>query len=146
MLKGVPTYGEYGMSRLNSILGKAKWHAAITFSLVLTCSSSWVMAETGIGASERGAEIYRNQCLRCHGEKLDGHGPASQYLKNYPTDLQTLSSTMKSDWELLTIVSYGVLFSPMHSYRDVLSEQDIQDIVAYIRTDFPFRPLRPLSR
>jgi mono/diheme cytochrome c family protein len=48
---------------------------------------------------------------------------------------------MKSDWELLVTVSHGVMFSPMHGYRDVLSEQDIRDVVSYIRTEAPFKPV-----
>jgi len=29
----------------------------------------------------------------------------------------------------------------MHGFRDVLSEQDIKDVLIYIRTEAPFKPL-----
>ena len=126
------------MPHLNS---QMKRSAVIVFSLAMICFTSWGMAETGIGNPKRGAEIYRSQCVRCHGEKLDGHGPESQYLKILPADLQSLSSRIKSDWELLVIISHGVMFTPMHGYRDLLSEQDIKDILSYIRTEAPFKPI-----
>ena len=130
------------MSRLKSILGQPKRSAAIVFFLTIICSSSWAIAETGVANPKRGGEIYRSQCLTCHGENLNGQGPRSQYLKILPADLQSLSSRLKSDFELLVIIGHGVIFTPMHDYRDVLSEQDIRDLVAYIRTYSPFKPLQ----
>lgn len=117
--------------------------AATAAVLAVFCSSSWVVAESGLGMGnpKRGAQIYKELCLRCHGEKLDGHGPEAQYLKIAPADLQSLSSRLKSDWELLVVISHGVMFTPMHGYRDLLSEQDMKDILSYIRMEAPFKPL-----
>ena len=86
-----------------------------------------------------GAKIYQQLCLRCHGEKLDGRGPEAQYLKVMPADLQSTSSRTKSDWELLIIVAHGVMYTPMHGFRDVLTEQDIKDVLSFIRVEAPFR-------
>lgn len=120
---------------------KAPRYAGVLLALAVVCSGSWVIAETGAGNPKRGGEIYRNLCLRCHGDKLDGHGPDAQYLKIAPADLQSLSSRLKSDWELLVIISHGVMFTSMHGYRDLLSEQDMKDVLSYIRMEAPFKPL-----
>jgi len=114
---------------------------AIVTSLVVLSSISWVIAEVTAGSPKRGGDIYRALCLRCHGEQLDGHGPEAQYLKIAPANLQSLSSRLKSDWELLVILSNGVMFTPMHGYRDQLLEQDMKDILSYIRIQAPFKPL-----
>lgn len=113
----------------------------VLFTVVLICSASWVLAQVGDGNPKRGSEIYRNLCVRCHGEKLDGHGPEAQYLKITPANLQSLSSRIKSDWELLVLLSNGVMFTPMHGYRDILTERDMKDVLSYIRTEAPFKPL-----
>jgi mono/diheme cytochrome c family protein len=115
--------------------------AGILVSLISIASTSSVIADVRGANPKRGAEIYRGLCLRCHGEKLDGHGPEAQYLKVSPADLQSLSSRLKSDWELFVVLSHGVMFTPMHGYRDILSEQDMKDILSYIRMEAPFTPL-----
>ena len=110
-------------------------------TLIVLFSASWGIAEILSGNPKHGAKIYQQLCLRCHGEKLDGRGPEAQDLKTMPTDLQSASSRTKSDWELLVIVAHGVMFTPMHGFRDKLSEQDIKDVLSYIRTKAPFRPI-----
>jgi mono/diheme cytochrome c family protein len=110
-------------------------------TLIVLFSTSWGIAEILSGNPKHGARIYQQLCLRCHGEKLDGRGPEAQDLKAMPTDLQSASSRTKSDWELLVIVAHGVMFTPMHGFRDKLSEQDIKDVLSYIRTEAPFRPI-----
>lgn len=108
--------------------------------LVIFCAS-WAIAQVPSGNPKHGEKIYQQLCLRCHGEKLDGRGPEAQYLKVAPADLQSTSSRVKSDWELLVIVAHGVMFTPMHGFRDVLTEQDIKDVVSYIRVEAPFKPV-----
>lgn len=115
--------------------------AAVSAACLMVFSSSWVVAEIGTSSPVRGKAIYEQLCLRCHGPKLDGHGPDAQYLKTPPADLQSLSSRTKSDWELLVIISHGIMFTPMHGFRDILSEQDMKDVLSYLRTEAPFKPL-----
>lgn len=38
-------------------------------------------------------------------------------------------------------ISQGVLFSPMHGWRDRLSEQEMRDVLSYIRSFAPFLPV-----
>ncbi|HET8760017.1 MAG TPA: c-type cytochrome [Nitrospiria bacterium] len=73
--------------------------------LVLLVAGPAGNAETGFGNPKRGKQIYEQLCARCHGMKLDGHGPEAPSLRSAPADLQSLSSRTKSDWELLVIIS-----------------------------------------
>ena len=114
---------------------------SVFLSIILVSSASWVVADIGHGNVKRGSDIYRTLCLRCHGEKLDGHGPDAQDLKMAPANLRSLSSRMKSDWELLIVLGNGVMFTPMHGFRDLLTEQDMKDVLSYIRSEAPFKPL-----
>ena len=114
---------------------------AVAVTLLVIFSSSLVIAQNGMGNPKRGKNIYERLCLRCHGEKLDGRGPEAQFLKIAPADLQSLSSRIKNDWELLVIIGHGVMFTPMHGFRDLLSEQEMKDVLSYIRMEAPFKPL-----
>lgn len=120
------------------------WRAlAITLvaGLLLVFLSPSGHAENGFGNPKRGQHIYERLCVRCHGAKMDGRGPDAPSLRSAPADLQSLSSRTKSDWELLIIISYGVMYTPMHGYRDLLTEQDIKDVLSFIRMEAPFKPL-----
>ena len=108
----------------------------IVVMFVFLCSS-WVAAQVSVGNPKRGEAIYEKNCLRCHGPKLEGDGPDGQYLIVPPANLRSIEVRLKSDWELLITIAHGVLFSPMHGWRDRLTEQDIMDVLAYIRMMAP---------
>ena len=53
-------------------------------------------------------------------------------------DFHSLKSRLKTNAEWLLAIKQGVLFSPMHGWSDRLSEQQIRDVLSYIRTFAPF--------
>ncbi|HET7909399.1 MAG TPA: cytochrome c [Nitrospira sp.] len=101
-------------------------------------AASVAAAQSARGNPKAGQAIYSQHCLRCHGEKLDGNGPEAQDLIVQPADLTSNRSRMKSDWELLVPLTNGVLFTPMHSYRGKLSDEQMLDVLSYIRSVVPF--------
>jgi cytochrome c oxidase cbb3-type subunit 3 len=68
---------------------------------------------------------------------LDGNGPDSEDLIVRPADLQSRVTRSKTDWELLVAISNGVLFSPMHGFRGKLTDEQILDVLSYIRAMSP---------
>jgi cytochrome c oxidase cbb3-type subunit 3 len=104
--------------------------------LVMGCSS-WVAAQSVRGNPQAGQMVYEKNCLRCHGAQLDGKGPDSQDLIVRPSNLQSPITRSKTDWELLVAISNGVLFSPMHSFRGKLTDQQLLDVLSYIRAVSP---------
>lgn len=109
--------------------------AALPLALILvSISTSVVLAQVIRGDAKAGQAAYEQQCLRCHGAKLDGNGPDSKDLVIPPANLQSQKSRSKTDWELLIAISNGVLFSPMHSFRGKLTDQQILDVLSYIRS------------
>lgn len=101
--------------------------------VLLSVFSSVVFARAIRGDSKAGQGVYERQCLRCHGAQLDGNGPESQDLIVQPADLRSQISRSKTDWELLVAISNGVLFSPMHSFRGKLTDEQMLDVLSYIR-------------
>ena len=118
-----------------------RWNVSIITALILIGSTSGVVAQNSSGSPKKGQAIYERLCLRCHGEKLDGKGEEAKFLTVRPADLNSLSSRIRSDWELLVIISNGVMFTPMHGFRDVLNEAETRDVMSYIRMIAPFKPI-----
>jgi len=110
----------------------------LTLTMILmSVSISVVSAQVIRGDAKAGQGVYEQQCLRCHGAKLDGNGPDSQDLIVRPANLRSQISRSKTDWELLVAISNGVLFSPMHSFRGKLTDQQMLDVLSYIRSMSP---------
>lgn len=76
------------------------------------------------GSSERGEALYRSKCFGCHvPEARVGPSPASTDFKVRYTE----------DGTILASVRGGRAPMPAFS-EDMLSDQDLADIIAYIRT------------
>ena len=103
----------------------------------IVLGSSLAIGQTVRGNPKEGQAVYEKNCLRCHGSQLDGKGPDSQDLIVRPANLQSSIVRSKTDWELLVTISNGVLFSPMHSFRGKLTDQQMLDVLSYIRAVTP---------
>jgi mono/diheme cytochrome c family protein len=106
--------------------------------LVIVLAASWVHAQTTRGNPQAGQSVYQQQCLRCHGKQLDGNGPDSRDLIVRPANLLSQASRAKTDWELLVTIANGALFTPMHEFRGKLTDQQMLDVLSYIRNVAPF--------
>jgi mono/diheme cytochrome c family protein len=81
----------------------------------------------------RGKTLYARHCLECHGSGGRGDGPAAASLKIPAADFHRFRSFLKSDEELLRTIEHGIVFSPMHSWRGQLTDEEMQDVLAYVR-------------
>ncbi len=95
--------------------------------------SSWVAAQNEMPNVIRGEAIYQERCLRCHGVTGDGKGPDSKSLIVPPANFQSAQSQLKPEWEMLSIISHGIIFSPMHGWQGRLSEEEMLDVLSYVR-------------
>ncbi len=78
--------------------------------------------------------------MECHGRTADGSGPVEYFLAIRPADLLSVESRMKSDTEVFTIIKEGIRFDEIHGWEEALSDQDIHDVLSYIRTLAPPLP------
>lgn len=98
------------------------------FAWVLMISGLVVLgaAAQGGGDPERGAELYLENCAMCHGE--GGRGRAGANLEAFPG--------VQVDATLQQVIRQGVSGTAMPAwgvdYGGPLSEQDVQDIAAYL--------------
>jgi mono/diheme cytochrome c family protein len=125
------------MSRTNILRASQKricaWRILIVAGVFLLGHAN-VQADT-----ERGKRLYRENCAPCHGESGKGDGPGSQSLPVRPAD-HSDRAAMKSRTDAFlrdVIVKGGSamgLSSFMPAWKGILKDNEIQDLVAYIRS------------
>jgi mono/diheme cytochrome c family protein len=69
--------------------------------------------------------------MSCHGENAEGNGPAATVLTPKPANLKKMSGT-HSDGEFAWKIENGR--GPMPAWKNILSENQIWDIVNYIQS------------
>ena len=112
--------------------------ALIIFLLFIVSAASWGTARSDGGRMRVGAVIYEEDCARCHGLNGKGNGPDGKILIVPPANFQSRRSRSKTDFELFTTIAYGVAYSPMHGWRGRLSDEEILEVIGYIRDMAPF--------
>lgn len=98
----------------------------------------WTMAIQGMASNsdaEKGKRIYMNLCARCHG--LEGKGDG--YTKFTPpvADLTSSKVQGKLNIQLFRTVHEGKPNTAMGAWKVALSDQEIWDVLAYVRTLAP---------
>jgi mono/diheme cytochrome c family protein len=84
------------------------------------------------GDPAKGKLIYETNCSTCHGARGKGDGLLSAALTPPPPDLTSPKAKAKSDQDLLTVIRDGRVVMP--AWKSRLNEQDIQNVLAYIRS------------
>ena len=109
--------------------------------VMVVMTGSLALAQSLPGGQKNGERIFQQHCVGCHGTSGDGLGPDIKELIVPPANFRALKSRTKTDMELYLAIKQGVLFSPMHGWADRLSDQEIREVVNYIRSLAPFNPL-----
>lgn len=108
--------------------------------------------QPGVPGGHPGRAVYERHCATCHGAegRADGPGAAALPIKPPPfTDGRLLNPL--TDEFLATVIRDGAaavgLAPQMPAFGRLLTEREIRDVIAYIRTmaDPPYRP-RPSPR
>ena len=97
-----------------------------------------VTADNPIPASAdslaRGGDLYATNCARCHGAEFDGTGPDASTLPVSPADL-VLHFPQHSDGQHFAVISNGRPASGMPAWEGVLTEDDIWNVINYLRAE-----------
>jgi len=110
--------------------------------------SSWALAETKLGHSPEpgiptGHLLYNQHCLRCHGVALDGKGPDAASLKVPPANFHLYLSRLKDDADLKKTIKEGKQFLGMHNWEDTFNDEQVRDLILYIRSAAPPVKVKP---
>lgn len=110
--------------------------------LMIVASASFA-AETRSGNLKSGKAPYQQHCLRCHGARLDGKGPDGAKLRVSLTDFHKYLSRVKGDLELEVTIRRGRKLTAMHEWDSLLADQQVSDLIAYIRSAVPHIEVKP---
>jgi len=91
-----------------------------------------ISAATKEGDSVSGREIYVNTCIRCHG--IDGKGAQGINLVPPPADLSLPAVQGRLDGTLFRRIHEGKPNTAMGAWKHTLSDDEIWDVLAYVRT------------
>ena len=87
----------------------------------------------GPEAAAAGAEAFNSSCKSCHGPAGHGDGPASESLNPQPKNLAELHPLVGDDY-LFWRIAEGKSGTAMISWRGILTDEQIWQLVAFIRT------------
>lgn len=79
-----------------------------------------------------GKRIYTELCQQCHG--IDGRGAGAIQLNPPPADLTSSDVQDKLDAGLFKSIHEGRKNTAMGTWKYALSDEEIRDVIAYIRT------------
>lgn len=81
---------------------------------------------------EEGLELYRKNCLTCHGAEGKGNGPAVEFIETRPRDLTAPEITRQAtDGEIFWKITEGR--KPMPPFKKKLSDDERWKLVHYVR-------------
>ncbi len=91
---------------------------------------------------EEGRRLYRALCAGCHGRSGDGQGPVADSLTIAPRDLtraeyrfrSTPSGSLPTRADLIRTLELGLPGTPMPSWGEQLSRQQMSSVVLYVET------------
>jgi mono/diheme cytochrome c family protein len=86
----------------------------------------------GVGDPVKGREIYINNCMRCHG--TDGKGSPGVSLVPPPADLGSDAVQSRFTSTLFRSIHGGKPNTAMGAWKHALSDDDIWDVLDYVRT------------
>ena len=87
----------------------------------------------GADAATAGAEVFKTNCAACHGDAGHGDGPAGAALDPAPKNLAELQTRAGDDY-LFWRVNTGKEGTAMVAWKGVLTEEQIWQVIAFVRT------------
>ncbi len=89
----------------------------------------------GAGPSAAGDEVYLTHCAECHGDSGEGNGFAADDLP-IPIMPSDFTRELLSEEATLRVLRQGVEGTSMAPWGDRLSDQEIEEVAAYVRSLF----------
>ncbi|MDE3118552.1 MAG: cytochrome c [Nitrospirota bacterium] len=112
----------------------------LCLTTVLLLTAGRASAAPPVGIPEQGRPIFEARCASCHGPQGRGDGPQAPFLSPRPASLISAGTSVKTDAELLAVITNGKPRTSMPAWNGLLTEQERRDVLAYIRTLVRFHP------
>jgi mono/diheme cytochrome c family protein len=102
-------------------------------------AAAWVVGFTAGSASAQGADIYKKECAKCHGDSGAGDGAMGKKLKDKPSDWTKGGGGLKDldDAKITEAIKKGggaVGKSKAMPAYPKLSDDDVKAVVAHVKS------------
>jgi mono/diheme cytochrome c family protein len=102
--------------------------------------------QTGTPAeTASGAQLYSTNCAACHRDNGTGGKVVVDGKQLDPDDLTTKKMKSFTDEKLVNYVRDGVEDEGMPAFKEKLSDQEIKEVVKYVREELQKMPQTPAS-
>ena len=118
--------------QLNQRLSGVIWSVFLSAMAIMLQAAGSVATETG--NDHKGKAVYERTCAACHGPQGRGDSQMGKMLVPPAADLTSPAIRKKSDAEILQVLANGKPPSAMPAFKGQLSEQEMRDTIAYLRT------------
>lgn len=113
--------------------GAFRWNVILLIAIVLGGMTSPLAGRAAsAGDPTRGKAHFKEYCAVCHGASGLGDGPMAKATSPPAPKLTSPEVRNKTDQDLLTVIAEGKN-TAMPAWRGLLTDQDLLDIVAYVR-------------
>ncbi|MBI2061901.1 MAG: c-type cytochrome [Nitrospirae bacterium] len=143
-LPGTKMPGWAGMLSDEEISSVAAFVLQLITSSPRPAGASGVPPETAVDAPgiERGRKVFEDlECAKCHGPSGRGDGPSAGTLKDdwggsvRPRDFtKALFKSGGTNTDLYRVIVQGICGTPMPSHQDLVSPEELWDVVHYVRS------------
>lgn len=101
-------------------------------AVLLACAAR---ADAALGDPAKGEAVFQQNCVICHGPNGKGDGAAAAGLNPKPANFsERQSSTATKQLDVVTNGGASQKLSPvMPAFGEALSEQQLKDVIAYVR-------------
>jgi mono/diheme cytochrome c family protein len=86
-----------------------------------------------VSAATAGAEVFKTNCVACHGEQGKGDGIASGSLDPKPANLAEVTKQVSDDY-LFWRISEGKPGTSMVAWKSILTEEQVWQVLSFIHT------------
>jgi len=109
-----------------------RWGASLLLSVALAILHATMAWSGDKGDPEKGKPRYEQYCALCHGARGLGDGPMAKATSPPAPKLSSPDVRNMNDQDLLKIIAEGK-GAAMPAWRGVLNEQELLDVLAYVR-------------
>lgn len=120
-------FGLFGFMQINTIQ-QGKWVAPVSAKKI----TNPITAKKKGSSAKKGAKIFTQYCVVCHGKKAKGDGVGGKTLNPKPANLTSNLVQNQVDGEIFWKISNGR--NAMIKWDPIISESDRWNLVNYIRT------------
>ena len=99
------------------------WTSLLIFVFLVVLTQTSAFAQSG-------ADTYKSKCAMCHGADGLGETPAGKMMKT--PSFKSPEAVKTTDSEMIEVTKNGK--AKMAAFKDKLTDAQIKDVVAYIRT------------